>query len=99
MDPIDPRRDYSLKEATTYIPSRRGGTVSRRTLSEWCRTGLVRGRFIQIGTMGYWVISGAELIRILKRDEEPEFKGRTPAERKRATEEALKRLRKMGMDV
>lgn len=88
---INPQGVYSLGEAAKLLPSTRAGRcVHVRTLYRWMERGHLKANR---QPNGYgWYVSGAELLRLLHADKIPEWKGRTPAERNRACDAAMKEL-------
>lgn len=88
---INPQGVYSLTEACSLVPSSRPGrTVCLRTLQRWRSQGILTAHR-QPGGCG-WYVSGAELLRLLHADKIPEWTGRTPAERNRECDAAMREL-------
>ena len=89
---INPQGVYSLGEAAKFVPSTRraGSCVHVRTLYRWVERGHLTAHRPPNGYGLY--VSGAELLRLLHADKIPEWKGRTPAERNRACDAAMREL-------
>jgi hypothetical protein len=68
MTTIDPKKDYPFPEAARLIPSplTRAGYVSTNTLHRWRKLGLVCARVVRFGRRPIWVISGQEMLRLVR---------------------------------
>jgi hypothetical protein len=68
MPTIDPEKDYPFPEAARLIPSAltRAGCISTNTLHRWRKHGLIRARVVRAGKRPSWLISGRELLRLLR---------------------------------
>jgi hypothetical protein len=65
---IDPEKDYPFPEAVRLIPSplTRAGCISPNTLHGWRKRGLILAREVRAGKRSSWLISGQELLRLLR---------------------------------
>jgi hypothetical protein len=65
---IDPEQDYPFPLAARLIssPLTRSGHIHLSTLHGWRRHGLVQARQRQVGGRAYWLLSGSELLRLLR---------------------------------
>jgi hypothetical protein len=65
---IDPEKDYPFPEAARLIPSplTRSGCISANTLHRWRKLGLLRARVVRFGKRPVWVLSGREMLRLLR---------------------------------
>jgi hypothetical protein len=68
MPTIHPEKDYPFPEAARLIPSplTRAGCLTTNTLHRWRKLGLIRARVVHSGKRQLWVISGRELLRLLR---------------------------------
>jgi hypothetical protein len=98
MDGIEPNRLYSFAEAARLIPSPKAGKRTHlATMHRWRKNNRIAAQCRPSGGKRYWFILGSELIRLLGGPRE--FNGTTPAQRRRAHEAAMQRLRKRGLKV
>jgi hypothetical protein len=88
---IDPQTAYTARQACAFLPSPSPAGLSLRTWHRWRKQG--RFRAIQVG--GRWCVYGAELLKLLRAEQCPEWTGRTPTERAKAIEDAERELRQL----
>lgn len=91
---IDPARLYPFAEAARLLPSNQAGKHCHlQSLHRWRR----QGRLAAVRRGPWWFVWGSELLRFMAAGERPAFTGRTPAQRKRGHEEAMKYLKERGI--
>jgi hypothetical protein len=93
LDQVEPRRLYALADAREFIPSPRGGAISKRALEKAVKAGRLKGHRAR----GRWLVWGAAILEYLCVDAVPQFAGRTPARRKKDIEDATKRAKALGV--
>lgn len=97
MDAIDPMRLYAFAEAVRLLPScRAGARLNKSTLHRWRLEGRMAAVPRPAGLRTYWFVWGSELLR-LQGGPAPAWNGRSPAQRQRGFEAAIKELREMGV--
>jgi hypothetical protein len=96
--PIDPDNASRVTAAHRYIPSVRGGCLSLSSLHGWARRGLLAFEERLVGRTWQRFARGSETLRLLETEvvEADAPLPLTPAERGRAVEEAMRRLRARG---